>query len=221
MIVEFVGMSCTGKSTLVRALAEELARRGVEVQRHEAFRLHDIHGRPHPASVLRADRRRALWRSPGLLLVLWSVRRDEQRRRAMDRQLRTVGYTLRLRPGAVVHLLDEGPMKTMPKGRHWRTWQLQLLRRGLPRTDRAVHVTCDPQIRVDRVLATGRRFARGRSREWLLAHEQQVLPIVQGLLAARPDEPLVVDPTREPDAVTRVADWIEAQSASVRGGGRR
>ncbi len=221
MIVEFVGMSCTGKSTLVRAVAAELDRRGIAVERHEAFRLHDIHGRPHPASVLRADRRRALRRSPGLGLVLWSVRRDEQRRQAVERQLRTVGYTLRLRSGTVVHLLDEGPMKTMPKGRHWRPWQLQLLRRGLPRTDRAVHVTCDPQIRVDRVLSTGRRFARGRSREWLLEHERQVLPIVEDLLVARHDEPLEVDPTSEPEAVERVADWIEDQLASVRRTGRR
>ncbi len=216
MIVEFVGMSCTGKSTLVVAVAEELASRRISVERHEAFRRHDVHGRTRPQRELRADRRRGAMRAPGLLLVLWSVRHDERRRKAMELQLRTVGYTHRLKEAPDVHLLDEGPMKTMPKGRPWRGWQLSILRRGLPRTDRAVHVVCDPEVRVDRVLATGRKFARGRSREWLLEHERQVLPVVEELLTVRADEPLVVDPTEESDAVTRVADWIEHELGLVR-----
>src|SRR5690606_28213995 len=70
----------------------------------------------------------------------------------------SLGLAARLRRQAGVHVLDEGPMKraaTLALGSR----APQRLLRSIPRPDLAVLVTCDVEVRLDRLRATGRVHA--------------------------------------------------------------
>lgn len=163
MIVEFVGPSCAGKSTLVLSAWQQLLLLGVTAHRHKA----DRDGAEYDPSQTPAPEADWLAANPGIL--------DDHR---MWPLLRSVAFMRSLSGQAAVHLVDGGPIKRCTYG----LWQVidrcggrEALANWLPRPDLAVLVDCDPQVRIARVRTTNRSHARGQIDEELHARHEFAL----------------------------------------------
>lgn len=96
MIVEFVGPSCAGKSTLTLSTSRHLGLLGVTAYRHRA----DRDGAEYSLAAEPGPEAEWLAANPGIL--------DDHHARIL---LRCATFVRSLPAGAFVHLVDEGPIK--------------------------------------------------------------------------------------------------------------
>jgi hypothetical protein len=159
VIVEFVGPSCAGKSTLIVSTSQHLRLLGVTARHHRA----DRDGAEHDPAAEPGSEAEWLAANPGIL--------DDHHARIL---LRCVAFVRSLPAGASVHLVDEGPIK-----RYTHTLSRysgrELLADWLPRPDLAVFVDCDPRVRATRVRRTNRRHAQQLTDDELHARHEHSL----------------------------------------------
>jgi hypothetical protein len=158
LVVEVLGLSCAGKTTLVDGIAPLLQAQVI------GLAVVDIDPR-RPMS----RRHRAVAMLAGyanLAFLRWALVNPQRSltRRALEfsyaiRTARTVHAEARRRR---ITLVDEGPMKrfaTLAEGSR----RPDLLARSIPRPDLALHVECDFGARLSRLRTTGRSHAVRRT----------------------------------------------------------
>lgn len=164
MIIEFAGPSCSGKSTLILRLQQELVEQGLAARTTVTWR------------TSAKDARRAL-RNPNM--VIWCLLNPRALLRRPGRQLLgAIGATQRLRRERAVVLLDEGPVKLHKRRLIRNARGDRFLWSGMPAPDVLVIVTCSPEVRLARL----RRTDRPHARTW---SDQEILTDVTGDQFAR------------------------------------
>lgn len=207
MIVEFVGLSGVGKSTLLRDVEGRLQTAAVAVTAHDA-RSAVSHGLVGASSQRRNLARGAL-RAPRVATLAARTLRDS-RGFSLRRYLGSIGYVTTLRRSTGVHLIDEGPLKRLPTSEPFASWWPGLMA-ALPKADLIVHVVCDSDVRIERVRQLDRPHARGVSQQQLRDVEAYSLKRLREAMAAQEVPVLTVDPTKDPIAAAAVADAIRAR----------
>ena len=159
LIIEFAGPSCSGKSTLVRRLEQELHDQGLAPLRVKAWRTEHT-------ELLRAVVRPRV--------MAWCLLNPRLVPGFAARQLLgAMALTHRLRRGEGLVLLDEGPVKLHKRRSLRKARGERLLWSAMPAPDVLVIVTCDPEVRLTRLRREDRPHARGLS-------DQDVLTDVTG-----------------------------------------
>jgi len=159
VIIEFSGLSCAGKSTLIRRLKQELEKEGVVPR--------VIRGGATPS---RSDNLRGLL---NLRLVVWLLLNPElltkrEGLRALLKIFGVAGQINRIRSDNELVLLDEGTVKTNQHHLLRRARFETLLIQGMPVPNVLVHVSCDSKERLKRLRETEREWAQKLSDEKLL-----------------------------------------------------
>ena len=150
LVVEVFGPSCAGKSTLIDGLARRMAADGADLLLHDA-------NRPGSRRAGRLHQLRG-YTAPGF--AAWCAVNPGRAASARGRKFAlSLGLSRALhgRPG--VHVLDEGPMKRAATLVRGSTAPSRLLA-AIPQPGLAVLVTCDFDVRLARLRATGRDHAR-------------------------------------------------------------
>lgn len=163
MIVEFIGPSCAGKSTLLRSTWKHLQLLGVTAHRHRA----DLDSAEYDPERDAGPETKWLAANPGIL--------DNQRIWVL---LRSAAYVRTLSGHAAVHLVDGGPLKHYSYGLSQtmaRYGGREALATWLPLPDVAVLVDCDPELRVERLRESQRRHAKILTDEELYARHEHSL----------------------------------------------
>lgn len=202
MIVEFVGLSAVGKSTLIRQVEERLRTSGVTVRSHDAR----SPGAGARASSRRTDLLRGAKRVPTVALIAVRTFRD-RRGYSIRRYLRVVGYVSALNGSLSVHLVDEGPVKLLPTSPPFESWW-PTLKASMPRPDLIVHVVCDTDVRLQRVRRLDRPHGRGVAESQLRQTEAYSLQRLHEAMNASGVPVLTVNPTEDPAAAVAIADEI-------------
>lgn len=161
MIVEIFGPSCVGKTTLIENVSSELRGNGVAVTHHSGAT--DIRSNISVAALLRG--------LCSVRVVTWCLVNP---RRAWSRTGRWFvharGVRCRAGKGRGVAILDEGPLKVVARVAEDSRLP-NLLVRSIPEPDLAVLVTCDFDVRLERMRSTGRAHAASQSDEFLAARD--------------------------------------------------
>ena len=163
LVVEFMGMSGVGKSTLIKRTHELLTELGIEAHRH----LDRVRTPVRTGDAIR------LLSDP--TLARWTVsNRDYCRTEPGRLFVRSLAFLRSLHRTEGVHLVDEGPLK-LGTTAVARVERAEVLVRHMPRPDVVVLVDCDPQERLARLRALNRLHTQGISDENLLARHKRGL----------------------------------------------
>jgi len=190
VIIEFSGLSCVGKSTLIRRLEHGLKREGIlpcVIQGDKT---------PSRLDVLRglSNLRLAAW-----LLLNPNLAAKRKVLSVVRILAGGIGLINRIRSDGGLVLLDEGPVKTHQRDRLHHTRFKTLLIRSLPVPDVLVIVTCDPKVRLKRLRETGRTYARELSDEKLLSDADPTERAARSFALARNVPVIEVDTTSGDD----------------------
>jgi hypothetical protein len=202
-MVEFLGPTCVGKTTLRMGVYRRFNEIGV--------------------GVIGIDQRRM---AQNTTLSPWSVawcafNYREARSKRGQVLLKSIASARSLRRSHEVILFDEGPLKIA-------TWLISdtrlrtTLARAVDVGQLAVQVDCDPAVRLRRVRVKNGRSTRGLTDRELIDRHTRHIAAGKLLVAAAGLPMLCIDTTDEQDHSEQVADWImrfaEARaSVAVRG----